>query len=187
VVSSNTTQVTTKRTSGQSSIFVKAFQLLVSYPGRQKYIKVSDFENGVKIRSSVMLQAYGKCNAENNKLPRQITNDDKDVKFNQGKRGLVGYVQRLNILPCSALISAYQDNIKQFCESKSVERDNDAVFRGKPAIIFWKENKETKYITFVIFDPNTKRYVSSYKMKSDSPKASTYKRNRVLGVIESKL
>jgi hypothetical protein len=75
LVSSNTTQVITKRTSGQYSIFVKAFQSLVSHSGRQKYIKVYDFEEGVEIRSSVMPQAYGKCNEENNKLPRQITSD----------------------------------------------------------------------------------------------------------------
>jgi transposase-like protein len=90
----------------------------------------------------------------------------------------------LNTLPCNALISAYQENIKQFCESESVERDNDAVFRGKPAIIFWKENKETEYITFVIFNPDTKRYVSSYKMQYNSPKALEYKSNKVLGVTE---
>ncbi len=75
LVSSNAMQVITKRTSGQYSIFVKAFQSLVSHSGRQKYIKVYDFEEGVEIRSSVMPQAYGKCNEENNKLPRQITSD----------------------------------------------------------------------------------------------------------------
>ena len=103
------------------------------------------------------------------------------VEINQGKDGLVGYVQRLNTLPCKALISAYQDNIKQFCESESMERDDDAIFRGKPAIIFSKE--DANYITFVIFNPNNKRYVSSYKMKSDSPQALRYKSNKVLGMI----
>jgi hypothetical protein len=63
-----------------------------------------------------------------------------------------------------------------------VERDNDAIFRGKLAIIFSKEN--TKYITFAIFNPDTKRYFSSYKMESDSPQALRYKSNKVLGVIE---
>jgi len=116
--------------------------------------------------------------------------NEQAVKINRGKNGLVVYVQRLNTVPCKVLISAYQDNIKQFCESKSVERDIDAIFRGKPAIIFWKENKETeqtekkKYITFVIFNPDIKRYATSYKIESDSPQALRYKSNKVLGVIE---
>lgn len=71
-----------------------------------------------------------------------------------------------------------------------MERDNDAIFRGKLAIIFWKENQETdqmeknKYITFVIFDSDTKRYVSSYKIKSDSPQAREYKSSKVLGEVK---
>ena len=388
------TQVRTKSSSGESSIFVKAFQLLV--PSLKKSIKVYDSKEGVEIRPLVMMKAYGNCNEENNKLPREITNDDKSVKFNhkkrkykdlfkknyevfnfdvnlyidnnlsksasdeeidkakdklfreygerskeflrvklfrnpciikllnckfetdpisvtiyfdqltdlfaivdkknvlvdfgvateltfaeifaykekdtalaaqrcilppeakefswdkkkddskalskledqniisyddalaivrdryewqlvkkiehaacfkinfmdygftnkqaveinQGKDGLVGYVQRLERLLSKALMYAYLDSIKQFCEDRSVKRDNDAIFRSKPAIIFWKEDQETdqmeknKYITFVIFDPDTKRYVSSYKMKSDSPQAIEYKSSKVLGVVK---
>ena len=66
--------------------------------------------------------------------------NEQAVKINQGKDSLVGYVRRLKTFYAS------QDAIKQFCEDKSVERDDDAIFRGKPAIIFWKKmNKLTKH------------------------------------------
>jgi hypothetical protein len=103
------------------------------------------------------------------------------VDINQGKGGIVDYIRRGNKLPCKALISAYQENIKRFCESKSVKMDTDAIFRGEPAIIFWKENKETEEITFVIFNSDTKRYRTCYKMESDSFQAEYYKKNKVLG------
>jgi hypothetical protein len=68
---------------------------LVNHPGRRKYIKVYDFEEGVEIRSSVMLQAYGKCKEENNKLPRQITSDDKGVKFNQKNKSTRIFLKKI--------------------------------------------------------------------------------------------
>jgi hypothetical protein len=129
LVSSNTTQVITKKTSGQSSIFVKAFQSLVSHPGRQKYIKVYGFEEGVEIRSSVMLQAYEKCNEENNKLPRQITSDDKGVKFNQKKQKYEDLFKK-NYEVLNLGVNLYLDNnLSKSASDEEIDKAKDKLFR----------------------------------------------------------
>lgn len=129
LVSSNTTQVRTKRASGESSIFVKAFQLLENYPGRLKSIKVSDFKEGVEIRPSVMLQAYGNCNQENNKLPRQITNDDKSVKFNHKKRKYKDLFKK-NYEVFNFDVNLYLDNnLSKSTSAKEIDKAKDKLFR----------------------------------------------------------
>jgi len=129
LVSSNTTQVRTKRTSGQSSIFVNAFQSLVSHPGRKKSIKVYDFKEGVEIRPSVILQGYGKCNEENNKLPRQITNDDKSVKFNHKKPKYKDLFKK-NYEVFNFDVNLYLDNnISKSASDEEIDKAKDKLFR----------------------------------------------------------
>jgi len=132
LVSSNTIQVReiqTKTASGQSSIFVKAFQSLVNHPGRQKSIKVYDFKEGIQIRPSNMLQAYSKCDEENNKLPRQINNDDKGVKFNQRKRKYKDLFKK-NAEVFDFDVNLYLDNnLSKSASAEEIDKAKDKLFR----------------------------------------------------------
>lgn len=129
LVSSNTTQVTTKKASGEYSIFVKGFQSLVNYLGRQKSIKVYNFKEEVEIRPPVMLQAYGKCKQEKNKLPRQIINDDKGVKFNHKKQKYKDLFKK-NYEVFNFDVNLYLDNnLSKSTSAKEIDKAKDKLFR----------------------------------------------------------
>jgi nickel-dependent lactate racemase len=81
--------------------------------------------------------------------------------MNLTKGGIVQYVTQGKRLPSKELIRAYLSTIKEFCEDETnVTRNDQATFRGTPAIVF--VNKSTKQI--VIFTRDEKEFITAYML-----------------------
>lgn len=74
--------VKTRNRLGNPSIFVKAFQAIRAYPARPNFNYYDQIEKRV-IKPQVMLNAHLRCSNEVDKLPREITQKDKTIKFDK--------------------------------------------------------------------------------------------------------